>query len=415
MSPSLYIAFTFIRNRKRSIVISLLGITLGVAFFICTQAQTQGFEKFYIQTVLGTSGAIVVQDRFQPRFTDMLNDNAGSVVSVSHQQPRKYYEGIANPDRVMRVVREFSQVIACAPVIEGNATLQTDLSSAVFRLQGIDLDAHLAATALRDQLIAGNLGDYRQKPNGLLVGRLLARRLQIKVGDKVTLSATNADARGFEVCGIVQTGDNLIDERRGYIDLKVARDMLNKNSEASFLIVKLRDPARAPQVADHLEQLLRHRCKSWQEREQSNLQVFRAIRLSAAITVSTIIVLAGFGIFNVLTLMILDKVRDIAILRSMGYRRGDISAIFLWQGLFVATLGSMLGCAIGVLLTWWISSIPVHIRGFIATDHFLVHWSWVHYATATVIAFAAALVASWFPARRAAAVAPVSILRGAGQ
>lgn len=415
MSPSLYIAFTFIRNRKRSIVISLLGITLGVAFFICTQAQTQGFEKFYIQTVLGTSGAIVVQDRFQPRFTDMLNDNAGSVVSVSHQKPRKYYEGITNPERVMRVVREYSSVISCAPVLEGNATIQTDLSSAVFRLQGIDLDAHLATTALRDQLIAGDIGDYRQKPNGFLVGRLLARRLQLKVGDKVTLFATSDDVRSFDVCGIVQTGDNLIDERRGYIDLKVARDMFNKNSEASFLIVKLRDPARAPQVADHLEQLLQHRCKSWQEREQSNLQVFRAIRLSAAITVSTIIVLAGFGIFNVLTLMILDKVRDIAILRSMGYRRGDISAIFLWQGLFVATFGSALGCVLGLLLTWWISSIPVHIRGFIATDYFLVHWSWVHYATAAVIAFAAALVASWFPARRAAKLAPVSILRGAGQ
>jgi len=415
MSPTLFIALRFIRHRKRAMLVSLFGITLGVAFFICTQAQTQGFEKFYIQTVLGTSGAVLVQDRFQERYSGILGLTPDAVVSIASQKPRKYHLGITDPDRVMRTIREFSNVTACAPVLEDNATVFSDFRSEVCRLLGIDLDAQLSATALRAQLIKGDLGDFRTNPAGVLLGSLLAKKLQANVGDQISLAVAGGEARPFRVHGIVQTGDNLIDERRAYIHLRVAQNLLNKPAATSYIIVQLRDSDRAPALAAHLEQLLQHRSRSWQEREAGNLQIFRVIRLSAAITVSAIILLAGFGIFNVLTLMILDKVREIAILRSMGYQRRDIRAIFLWQGLLVAAAGSVLGCGLGAALTYSVSLLPVRIRGFFATDHFVVHWSIGHYVAAIVIAFVAVMLASYFPSRRAARLAPVETLRGAGQ
>ena len=247
------------------------------------------------------------------------------------------------------------------------------------------------------------------------MGALLAQKLNLEVGNTVSVMGPGGEPRNFEVSGIFRTGDNMIDEKRAYVHLRVAQSLFNKPSEVSFIIVKLRDPDRAPQLAEHLENLLDHRSRSWQERERGNLQVFKAIRYSAAITVSTIIVLAGFGIFNILTLMVLEKVREIAILRSMGYRRADISAIFLWQGLLVAVIGSTAGCALGALMTWGVSRIPVRVRGFFATDHFLVYWSWYHYLAAIGIAFVGVFLASYFPARRAAKLAPVTILRGSGQ
>lgn len=415
MPSPLYIALRFIGHRKKAIILSLAGIVLGVAFFICTQAQTQGFERFFIQTVLGTTGSIMVQDRFQPRYTGVLRPAGNAVVSVQNEQPRKFYEGITDADQVMRVIREFSNVIACAPVLEDSATLQTDFLSVVFRLQGIDLDAQLQSTDLRRYMIAGDLGDFRQKSSGLLLGSLLAQKLHAQVGNTVSIMGPGGETRSFEVCGIFRSGDNMIDEKQGFIHLRVAQSLLKKPSEVSFIIVKLRDPDRAPQLAAHLEELLQHRSRSWQERQHGNLQIFKAIRYSAAITVSTIIVLAGFGIFNILTLMVLEKVREIAILRSMGYRRGDISAIFLWQGLLVAIIGSTLGCGLGALLTLVVSRIPIKMRGFFATEHFLVYWSWYHYLAAIAIAFVGVFLASYFPARRAAKLAPVSILRGSGQ
>jgi lipoprotein-releasing system permease protein len=415
MPSPLYIALRFIGHRKKAIVLSLGGIILGVGFFICTQAQTQGFERFYIQTVLGTSGAIVVQDRFQDRYSGVLQEQGNSVVSVNSERPRKYYEGITDAGQVMHAIREFSNVIACAPVLEDSASARTDFRSEVIRLQGIDLEAHLQATDLHSYLIDGDLADFRQKASGMLVGELLAQKLSLEVGNTVSIMGPGGETRDFEVSGIFRTGDNMIDEKRAYIHLRVAQSLLHRPSEVSYIIVKLRDVDRAPQLAAHLEELLQHRSRSWQERERGNLEVFRAIRYSAAITVSTIIVLAGFGIFNILTLMVLEKVREIAILRSMGYRRSDISAIFLWQGLLVAIIGSTLGCILGALLTWGVSRIPVRVRGFFATDHFLVYWTWHHYVAAIGIAFVGVFLASYFPARRAAGLAPVAILRGSGQ
>jgi lipoprotein-releasing system permease protein len=415
MPPPLVIALRFISHRKKSMLLTLGGIVLGVALFICTQAQTQGFERFYIQTVLGTSGAILVQDRFQPRYSAVVEEKKNAMVSVSNQKPRKYYEGVTDPERVMRVIREFSNVLACAPVLEGNITIFTDFRNEVFRLQGIDLEAQLQTTDLRRHMIAGNLGEFRQKPSGVILGSLLASRLRVDVGDTVQLMGPGGDKRAFEVCGIFRTGDNMIDEKRGYVHLRAARSVMKKPFATSFIVVRLRDPERAPELSSRLEDLLQHRARSWQERERGNLQIFKAIRLSAAITVSAIIVLAGFGIFNVLTLMVLDKVREIAILRSMGYQRSDISAIFLWQGLLVAAIGSVAGCGLGALLVWAVSRVPIRIRGFFATEHFLVYWSWGHYVAAIAIAFVAVFLSSYFPARKAAKLAPVDILRGSGQ
>ena len=415
MPPPLFIALRFIGHRKKAILLSLTGVVLGVAFYICVQAQTQGFEQFFVKSVLGSSGAILIQDRFQTLFTDMLRQSSGAVVSVRNEKPRKFFEGINNPDQIMRVVRDFSNVIACAPILEGSAALCTDIRQEMFRVMGIDLNLHLKATALADQIVEGSIEDFRLQPSGLILGYNLASNMGAHVGQNVNLAGLDSEVRTFRVCAIFQTGILFIDEKRGLVHLRAAQSLLKKPSSVSHIMVKLRDPSRAPQDAAHFEQVLGHRARSWQERERGNLQVFRLIHISGVITVSTIILLAGFGIFNILTLMVMDKVREIAVLRSMGYRRLDISAIFLWQGFIVAVTGSVLGCVMGALLSYGISQIPVDIKGLVTTKHFLVHWSAVHYLAATLIAFVSIFLASYFPSRRAAQLTPVTILRGAGQ
>jgi lipoprotein-releasing system permease protein len=416
MPPPLFIALRFISYRKKAILLSLTGVILGVAFYICAQAQTQGFEQFFIKGTLGTSGAIAIGNRFQTLRTGILHHDAeAGVLSLSHEKPRKFYEGITDPERIMRVVGEFSNVAACAPVLEGSAALATDFRQEVFRLQGIDLELHLKASALREQITEGSIEDFQVKPFGLILGYSLADKMRTHVGQDVGLIGPDGEQRTFRVCALFQTGNSFIDEKYGYIHLKAAQSLLQKPYGVSHLMVKLNDPSRAPMLAAHLERLFQHRSTSWQERERGNLQVFRLIRVSAAITVSTIILLAGFGIFNILTLMVMDKVREIAVLRSMGYRRSDISAVFLWQGFLVALIGSILGCLLGAALTYGISQIPVDIRGVLTTKRFLVNWSAMDYLAATAIAFVAIFLASYFPSRRAARLAPVDILRGSGQ
>jgi lipoprotein-releasing system permease protein len=128
--------------------------------------------------------------------------------------------------------------------------------------------------------------------------------------------------------------------------------------------------------------------------------------------VGLIILLAGFGIFNVLTMTVLSKVKEIAILRSIGYSRRDISAIFLWQGALIAALGSLIGCIVGALMVIGVSHIPLRVRGLLYADYFPVASDWHHYLWATLLALVAVAIASWVPAHRAAQLPPVATLRG---
>jgi lipoprotein-releasing system permease protein len=409
VTPPLYIALRFLTHRKRALLLSLSGVVFGVAIFICTQAQTQGLSRYFIESNIGSNGALVVRSRFRPRYEPLMVAAKNSKASTSR---RLYFEGITNPNEIMRVSRQFPDVISCSPVLRGTVSARAGFENATVDLYGIDPALHARTTDILHQLIDGRFDDFRNNTSAIIIGSRLAELLQTSVGDTVQLLAPNGEYWRFSVAAIARAGIGSIDSTRIYSHAKVAQALLQQPSGATMIIYKLRDRNRAPVLARRFETLFQHNALSWQEREESTLQLFLTLRMSVAITVSLIILLAGFGIFNVLTMSVLAKIKEIAILRSMGYRRGDISAIFLWQGALIAAAGSVVGCLLGALMTWGVSHIPIHLRGLLYTNYFLVTWDWRHYAFATLLALLAVFIASYVPARRAAELAPVVTIRG---
>ena len=409
MTPPLYIALRFLSHRKRALLLSLSGVVFGVGIFICTQAQTQGFARYFIDSTIGSNGALVIRSRFRPRYKALMVAAKSSNTNVAH---RLYFEGITDANQIMRVSRRFSNVVSCSPVLRGQLSARAGFQNATVDLFGIDPVLHSQTTDLLHELIAGSFDDFRNNTSSVIVGSRLAEELGVDIGDTVQLLSPGGEYWRFTVAAIARAGVGSIDSTRIYSHARVAQTLLQKPFGASMIIYKLRDPDRAPALANHFENLFRHVSTSWQEREESTLQLFLMLRVSAGITVSLIILLAGFGIFNVLTMSVLAKVKEIAILRSMGYRRIDISAIFLWQGALVGAVGSVLGCLLGALMTWGVGHIPIRIRGLLYANHFLVTWDWRHYFWATVLAIVAVFIASYVPARRAAELAPVATLRG---
>jgi lipoprotein-releasing system permease protein len=411
MTPPLYIALRFLGHRKRAFVLSLAGVVFGVAIFICTQAQTQGFARRFIESTLGSNGALVLRSRIQPLGSGMLvpPKGAGANAAATH---RRYLEGITNTREIMRVSREFTNVAACSPVLRGNVSARSGFETTTVDVFGIDPALHLQTTDLKAQLIAGRFEDFRDNATAVIVGSRLASILNVAAGESLQLLSPAGNYSRFTVAAIARSGVGAVDAGRIYAHAKVAQMLLRKPYPATMIIYKLRDPDRAPALAQHFQTLFGHDSQSWQEREAGNLQLFLTLRMSAAITVSLIILLAGFGIYNVLTLSVLSKVKEIAILRSIGYRQRDISAIFLWQGAMIAAAGSIIGCSAGALLTWGVSKIPIRVRGLMVADHFLVAWDWRNFAWAIVLAVVAVFIASYVPARRAARLAPVATLRG---
>src|SRR5207248_1058427 len=346
------------RASQTRLLLSLSGVVCGVAFFICMQAQTQGFAKYFIDSTLGSNGALIIRSRFEPRQINSIVPTKTSNTNVAHRQ---YFEGITNANEIMRVSRQFSNVVSCSPVLRGTLSARMGFENATVDLYGIDPSLHAQTTDILHQLIDGNFDDFRNNTSAIIIGSRLADLLQAGVGDTVQLLAPNGEYWRFNVAGIARAGIGSIDATRVYAHARVAQALLQQPSGASMIIYKLRDPNRAPALAERFETLFQHNASSWQEREESTLQLFLTLRMSVAITVSLIILLAGFGIFNVLTMSVLAKIKEIAILRSMGYRRSDISAIFLWQGALIAAAGSVLGCLLGALMTWGVSHILIRL------------------------------------------------------
>jgi lipoprotein-releasing system permease protein len=203
-----------------------------------------------------------------------------------------------------------------------------------------------------------------------------------------------------------------------YVQISEARAVLKKPTGVTYIQVNLKDKDRAPQDAQRMEDVLRHSARPWQEREKSWLSAFSALKITSAITVSVFTLIAGLAMFNTLAMIVLEKTKDIAILRSMGYERVDITRIFLWQAVIVLLVGIIVGSAFGAATIFAVSKMPLPhggITGIFATKYFQVAWNPWHFVQAASTAIVTVMVASLIPARRAARLEPGDIVRGTAQ
>lgn len=391
-------------------LMSLGGIVFGVGFFIVTQAQTSGFERFFIRTILGVNGMVRVEDRYQSTMRSMEAEQ-GSKFAVSLENSVKYISGVEFPQQIMEAIYRFPDVVAAAPVIRGSAMIVANFKEYDCKPYGIDTETHFQVSDLENQVIYGSIQSFKGSPYGVLMGERLASRMNLMPGDSFLLQARGQSTR-FRVSGVFETGIEQVDKERVYMHLSASRSLLQRPTGASFIQINLNDPDKAPVLADRLGKVLSHSVMSWQRREKTWLQVFYVLRISSALTVSTIILISGLGMFNTLVMIIVDKTREIAILRSMGYTRKDITQIFMLQGVLVLALGILLGWIFAAASTYGLSKLPIRIRGIFATDSFLVNWDFSHYMWAAVIASVIVTVASYFPARRAARLEPGAVIRG---
>lgn len=418
MSSNFIIGLRFLTAKKRSMVMSLSCTILGVGLFIITQATTSGFEQFFIKTILGTNGAIRIEDKLQTTLSWMDATKGGnSVFKVLNKEGRKYIEGIEEPKIVTQALRAFPNVAAVSEVLHGQVIVRGAQRSEAVQIYGIDLEEHLKVSDLESQIVRGSLDEYRGKPLSVLVGLEMAKRLLIDVGDSVQLES-RGELRRYRVAAVYETGVADIDRVRMYMHIGEARSLLKKATGASFLQVNIYNRESAPADARHMTESLGYYAKSWQEREKSWLSAFSALRISSGITVSVFTLIAGLAMFNTLAMIVLEKTKDIAILRSMGYERSDITRIFLWQAIIVLGIGIIIGSLFGAAATYGISRMPLPhggISGIFATKHFVVDLTPWHFVEAGVTAIVTVMIASIIPARRAARLEPGDIVRGTAQ
>lgn len=413
MSPTLAIAYAHLAGRRRQTLVALGGVVLGVAFFLAVSSLMRGSERDFLKRLVDNAPHITVYDEFrqapaQPaalRWPD-------AAIALPHVQPQRETRGIRGWPRLVEAIGARPGV-RVAPVLNGAVVLSFAGRVQGLALSGIEPEAMRGVSTIDQKMVEGNLDSLNADPNGIVLGAALMQQFQLHVGSTVSVVAGGGLSRTMKVVGVFRTGNQGYDEGQAFVKLSRAQALLGRENRANRLILQLDDPQAAALLAPELERAHGYKAVSWSEASQDILALLVIRNLIMFTVVSAILVVASLGIYNTLSTVALEKTRDIAILKSMGFHAQELQRIFLLQGLAVGAVGSVIGLMLGALLMRALEQVKVKPPGAIDVTHLPIYWGPEQFALAAGFALLSALVAAWLPARKAARLHPVDILRGA--
>lgn len=405
------IALRHLSRRRRQTVVAVSGVAVGVGFFLAVSALMVGSQNDFIKQLIDAAPHIVISDELrspspQPG-TRVFRDGA---VELHGYKVRTEVRGIKDWQAVLAAANAVPGAVA-SPSLTGGVTLRLGGHDEAIGIVGVDPEIETRISTIEDQLRVGRLHDLETTQGGIIIGEDLARRLGVRVGDIVAATSSSSSGRSMRVVGLFKKGQTQLSSGTGYVLLREAQSLLGRPFIINRIGVKLTDPYAAQIVAARLEARFGYKAESWQERSADFLSLLVTRNVIMYSVVSAILLVASFGIYTVVSNSVSDKRRDIAIMRSIGFAEGDLQFIFVVEGLVLALIGVLFGWLLGYLLMTILGSLRFPIGGDV--EHIPLDRSARQYAIAAVVSFLAGSIAAWLPARKAAHVDPVDILRGA--
>jgi len=413
MNLTMSIAASHLLSRKRQTVVSLLGITLGVAFFLAVSAMMRGSEKDFIKRLVDNSPHVTVYDEFRnPRPQPANVAFPDALVEIRSLKPRTEVRGIRQYKQELAFITALPD-LRVAPALSGQVIITFAGKDLGATINGIVPEAMKHVSTIEEHMVEGSLDTLAANPDGIVIGTGLADKFRIGMGKNVTVTSPVGVVRTMKIVGMFRTGNAAYDEGQVFVVLKRAQNLLNRPNVANRLILKLNDPDHAPDVARAIEAGFGYKAQSWQEASADLMSLLKVRRIIMYSVVSAILIVASFGIYNVISTVVLEKIRDIAIMKSVGFRARDILFIFLTEGAIVGTIGSALGTGLGFAMMSALSRIEIKTPFDTGRTFLPIDWGWESVALGIAFAMTSALVAAFLPARKGARVHPVDILRGA--
>jgi len=413
MRLTLDIALTHLLHRKRQSLVSVLGIAMGVGFFIAMAAMMQGFQRYFVAKTIDVSPHVIMKDEFRvPPRQPVESLYAGGAVRLLNVQPLDERRGIKNGMATVEAIGS-QPGVAAAPTLTGQVFLRFGSKDVSTTLYGIVPARERRVSQLERDLVQGRLDSLLTAANGILLGHGLAAKLGVGLGDTVSATSSAGVVLKMKVVGVFHSGITAKDNFESFTLLKKAQILHDRPNVVNEIRLRLADVNQAAALAHSLETRYRYRTESWEETNKNILGIFVIQNGIMYSTVSAILIVAAFGIFNIITTVIHEKERDIAILKSMGFGEGAIRNVFVLEGVVVGIVGTLIGWLLGFGLTELLASIRFRVEGFVTTEGFVLYYTFKHYLLAGAFALPSAVFAAWLPARKAAAVNPVEIIRGA--
>lgn len=397
------VAWRFLREGRMQTLLIIVGVAAGVAVVAYISALIEGLQANTLAKTLGAQAHISLrapEDLVAPA----ARLEAGTAV-LSDTQPRaQRLRSVANWQALLPVLQATPGVAAVSPMVSGSGLALRGEAALAIALLGVELERYDRIVNLRSKVVAGRAS---LQPGEAIIGRELAADLGLRVGDRLTLR-TGLVSDSARVTALVDLGVKDLNRRTVIVPLRAAQNLQGLPGGATHLDLTVTDVWAAQALADSLRRQHPLRVESWQESNAQLVSALNAQSVSTTIIRAVVLVVVVLGIASVLVVSVVQKGREIGILRAMGATRGQMQRIFLLQGAVVGALGSLLGIALAVALVW---AFTTFVRGSDGLPLFAIT---VPVPTALRVALIATLcgvLAAVAPARRAAAMDPAQAIR----
>ena len=408
------IAKTHLLARKKQTITATLGVTFGLAIFITMIGFMTGVNKLLEDTTLSQMPHIRI-------FNEISADNQSIVDRlypqdfnlIHHIKPKMKSPNLKDAGAIINLLRSDSRVYGISPQINSQVFYNYGLVEIPGNIVGVDIVEENKLFQIGDKVKSGNLTNVLTAYNGILMGTGLAKKMNASVGDRVQITTPRGKNITLTIAGIFKTGIAQLDNGQSYATLKTVQTILDvDNQYITSLLIKLNDLNQAPELARIFSQQIGYQAENWQT---ANATIMFSFKLRNTITYSVVfalLIVAGFGIYNILTMMIIEKMKDIAILKAMGFSGMDVRLIFMMEAMTIGALGVVSGLTLGFIMSYSISKIPFESDQVIIMDHLPVNFELFYYCIALIFGLLTTTFAGYFPSAKAARVDPVEIIRG---
>ena len=413
-----YLALKQLLARPIQTILALFAIALGSAAFLILSGMMLGFREYLIQRLINTTAHVSIKAE-EPTIEEHSLDPyffpdtlvKWIVSPVIHNEPPH----IEYPQGWFDRLDADPNVLAYAPQITTQVMVNRGKLTRSIILIGVEAQKQVLATDVQDDMTVGNFLELDRGGFQVVIGESLAQKLGIHVNDTLNIVEIGGAMVPAKVVGFFSTGMTQVDDVTAYAPIHYVQQANQTPGQVAQIIVKLKDITLARKVADQWASISREKVQSWDEANANFFQVFKMQDMIRYILSFVVLVIAGFVIYIVLNMVVMQKRGEIAILRSMGYEAGDIIQLFLSQGLILGFIGGIIGMGLGTLVCLYVQTITFGSgMGVTKINHMLIAWHGYFYVIAFCMAFFSGMLAGFFPSWKASRMNPIDILRAEG-
>ncbi len=399
----LTVAVRFLREGRFQSVLIIVGVAAGVAVVAYISALVTGLQSNTLKKTLGTQAHVVLtapDERVMPVLPRQPNEAPFTDVQARAQR----LQTVANWPALMAAIEQRAGVAAVSPLVAGAALARRGEATRAVTVSGVELDRYERIFGLRSKLTAGSLS---LAPGEAIIGQALAFDLGVRVGDRITL-VTGERSETLRLSALVDLGVKELNRRTVIVPLRSAQSLFDLTGGATQIDVTLLDVWAAQALAEALSRQLPYKVESWQESNAQLVSALNAQGVSTLLIRVVVMIVVVLGIASVLVVSVVQKQREIGILRAMGATRAQVMRVFLLQGALVGALGSVTGVALAVLM---IDLFTRFVRGSDGLPLFAITLPPMLALQVAGLALLSGVLAAVAPARRASRMDPAQAIR----